>query len=107
MRESPGIYTNYLQSDLLPLSDAPNPEKPFKDPNFNVELFKRVGTYSKYWRDRGYSINADGEVVPKLEPHSTWVHSDPVEEIEFRVKDWQVIADALQEYYDPDGKERI
>lgn len=107
MRAGHSLYANWLKEDLLPLSDAPNPEHPFKDPNFTVELFKRVGAYSSYWRSRGYSINADGEVVPKLEPHSTWVNSDPVEEIEFRVKDWQMIADALQEHYDPDGKERI
>ncbi len=107
MRAGNSLYTNYLRDDLLPLSDAPNPEKPFKDPNFIVELFKRVGTYSKYWRDKGYSINVDGEVVPKLEPHSTWVNQEPVEELEYRVKDWQVIADLLQKYYKPDGKERI
>lgn len=107
MRVGKGLYTNWLRDDLLPLSDAPRPEHPFKDPNFNVELFISIGEYSKYWRDKGYSINVDGEVVPKLEPHSTWVNQEPVEELEFRVKDWQMIADTLQKYYKPDGKERI
>lgn len=107
MRAGSSLYTNYLRDDLLPLSKALRPEHPFKDPNFDVKLFASVGDYSRYWRDKGYSINIDGEVVPKLEPHSTWITQEPVEELEFRVKDWQLIADLLQKYYKPDGKERI
>lgn len=108
MRNGASLYANWLREDLYPLSDAPNPEKPFKDSDFTPELFTKVGDYSKYWRNRGYSINAEGEVVLKLEPHSTWVNYSPESgDIEFRVKDWQMIADALYEYYNPDGKERI
>lgn len=107
MRESKGLYANYLREDLLPLSNAPDPEHPFKDPNFVVELFKSVGDYSRYWRDKGYSITMDGQVVPEIEPHSTWLDQTPVEELEFRVKDWQMIADTLYKYYKPESKERI
>lgn len=107
MRASSSIYTNYLREDLLPLSKAPNPEHPFKDPSFKVVLFAAIGDYSRYWRDKGYSININGEVVPEVKTHSTWLDYQTEGEVEYPVKDWQMIADALYEYYKPEGNERI
>ena len=96
-RSKPSLYVNYIYpDDLIPLSKAPNPEHPFKDPDFKVEFFKSINAYSKYWRSKGYVVALDGSLTKEKAPQTSWAVevSDP----EFHPVNWDLICSAFEEF---------
>lgn len=95
-REGNTLYINYQFKDLYPLSKAPDPEKPFRDPNFQINQFKSIGDYSKYWRTKGYTINQDGGITEAKKDPEPWAIE--VSDTEFHNVRWDLIISAFEEF---------